>query len=163
MSFCTVWRVEDPTSSAVYKPRKGIQAGDPYVKLHLYPNRYYLRRNLKEQLDLNFEWPNSEATGLISEFTEYSLAEREAKRRLERGHRNVVISEILVPERCTFARLAVDAAEEVGWHWPQEAEGWIECEMLFAHLIDTDWIEARYVSWLDRHGQLHILSELTDI
>lgn len=144
MSYVRLWRVEDEASSARYKRGQGICAGDDEAELHLYPNNPHYEALLREQFELHEDWSNTETTGLISTFDEISIACKEAKRRLERDRRGVVIRERELPDDCSFMRPAEDVAEALRCELPEKADSWIRNEMLFAHCITERWIKGYY-------------------
>jgi hypothetical protein len=101
------WRVEDDSSIARYRHRKGIWAGDG-IPVSISAASKKERKQLALWLSLHLDCGNRIKTPFISVYNNRRRAEQEAYRRVAAGKSNVVIYEILVPDWDTSCCLVIE-------------------------------------------------------
>jgi hypothetical protein len=139
------WRVEDDSSIACYRHRRGIYAGRG-VPITFEAKSEDERQELAYWLDLHLDWSNKIRTPFISVYNNRRRAEQEADRRADAGKSNVVIYEINVPDWDRSPRVPVEfrkvrkLSTALGVEIPPQAYRNSENEFVFLHHIPEAYI-----------------------
>jgi hypothetical protein len=136
------WRVEDDTSIACHRHRRGIYAGRG-VPITCDARSEDERQELAYWLDLHLDWSNRIRTPFISVYKNWKSAKKEADRRADAGKSNVVVYEIFVPDRPPVPvdfRQVRKLSTTLGVDIPPQAEHNSEHEFVFLNHIPEVYI-----------------------
>lgn len=143
--FCG-WRVEDDSSRAFYRKNKGIFAEASNRLVPLDPKDENDRKRLLNEVESHLEWKSDEPTPFISVYGKENPAKREAHRRKQIGHRNVIIHYVEIPkaenDRPIYYRHVPTLMEALGSEVPEHVGGSAEDEFIFLHHIPGEFIYA---------------------